>query len=523
MARPTDRRTPISSEPAVNVSAPSSPPEAPTPPLAPDVQAPDAAPPTLSGRAIRQLILHSGSGRASLLLFVIMLAICGWVLLTYPPNFGADRWSNPVVWADNPKVAPPVWINVLPGNDRVEHQVDTIPQPVEIRTIPAGEVRVFASTFEFDAGEAPSFLSLTLNGLSFSGRPPVIIATLVRPDGAQVNLANVPVTAARPGESEPIRRFYETPERVVLSTGDVATRGITTVYQQQYAGEPIPPNLGDRLNVALFAIPDAEADGGLALLPGTYRLQVQVVTADPATEIAPIKIVWGGTVFGWMGTDNIGRDLMEGLLYGFPLALLIATLASLASTVIGASLGVLSGYAGGATDGVIQRFADIVSNVPTLPLLIFLVFVLGSQLWLIILVLVAFSWPGLTILVRSMVLQLRAGQLVEAARALGASRRRIMLRHVFPQVAPFIIAQMIFFAPGAILAEASLSFLGLGDTSTPTWGQMLEAGFRTGALYVGYWWWVLPPGLLIVFTAIAFMLLALALEPIVDPRLRRQR
>jgi peptide/nickel transport system permease protein len=88
-------------------------------------------------------------------------------------------------------------------------------------------------------------------------------------------------------------------------------------------------------------------------------------------------------------------------------------------------------------------------------------------------------------------------------------------------VAPFIVAQMIFFAPGAILAEASLSFLGLGDPSIPTWGQMLEAGFRTGALYVGYWWWVLPPGILIVITALAFMLLALALEPIVDPRLRR--
>ena len=81
---------------------------------------------------------------------------------------------------------------------------------------------------------------------------------------------------------------------------------------------------------------------------------------------------------------------------------------------------------------------------------------------------------------------------------------------------------MIFFAPGAILAEASLSFLGLGDPSIPTWGQMLEAGFRTGALYVGYWWWVLPPGILIVVTAVAFMLLALAAEPIVDPRLRRR-
>ena len=135
--------------------------------------------------------------------------------------------------------------------------------------------------------------------------------------------------------------------------------------------------------------------------------------------------------------------------------------------------------------------------------------------------LIAFSWPGLTILVRSMVLQIRSGQLVEAARALGASRRRIMVRHVFPQTAPFIVAQMIFFAPGAILAEASLSFLGLGDPSIPTWGQMLERGFSTGALYVGYWWWVLPPGILIVVTALAFMLLALAMEPIVDPRLRK--
>ncbi len=77
-----------------------------------------------------------------------------------------------------------------------------------------------------------------------------------------------------------------------------------------------------------------------------------------------------------------------------------------------------------------------------------------------------------------------------------------MSRHVFPQVAPFIVAQMIFAAPAAILAEASLSFLGLGDPSIPTWGQMLESGFRTGAIYVGYWWWVIPPGVLIIVTAI---------------------
>jgi peptide/nickel transport system permease protein len=98
-----------------------------------------------------------------------------------------------------------------------------------------------------------------------------------------------------------------------------------------------------------------------------------------------------------------------------------------------------------------------------------------------------------------------------------------MSRHVFPQVAPFIVATLIFTAPAAILGEASLSFLGLGDPSIPTWGQMLESGFRTGAIYVGYWWWVIPPGVLIIVTATAFTMLALAMEQVVDPRLRDQR
>ena len=98
-----------------------------------------------------------------------------------------------------------------------------------------------------------------------------------------------------------------------------------------------------------------------------------------------------------------------------------------------------------------------------------------------------------------------------------------MLRHIFPQVAPYILSQMIFYTPSAILAEAGLSFLGLGDPSMPTWGQILEYGFRNGAVYLGYWWWILPPGILIVFSAVTFVLLALGLEPVVNPKLRRWR
>ena len=150
-----------------------------------------------------------------------------------------------------------------------------------------------------------------------------------------------------------------------------------------------------------------------------------------------------------------------------------------------------------------------------------MVFVLGSKLWLILLILVVFGWPGLTIVVRSMVLQLRSGPGVEAARALGATRARIMARHIFPAIAPFIFAQLIFFAPSAILAEAGLSFLGLEIPPFQPGGQILESGFRTGAVFLGYWWWLVPPGLLIVLTAVTFMLLALGMEPVVNPRLRR--
>jgi peptide/nickel transport system permease protein len=120
-----------------------------------------------------------------------------------------------------------------------------------------------------------------------------------------------------------------------------------------------------------------------------------------------------------------------------------------------------------------------------------------------------------------MVLHANSSQLVESTRALGASKMRIMFRHVLFQIAPFVLAQMIFFTPGAILAEAGLSFLGLGDPSIPTWGQILESGFSTGAVYAGYWWWVVPPGLLVVLAAMTFVLLTLGLEPMVNPRLRK--
>jgi peptide/nickel transport system permease protein len=307
--------------------------------------------------------------------------------------------------------------------------------------------------------------------------------------------------------------------RVLLSSEESTIEATISLWQDAFGVTLTPAQVRGSPETYLFGNPDDT--GGVAPVQGDYAMELRVAVADAADDITEVGTVIGGSVYGLLGTDTGGRDLAEGLLFGLPIALAIGIAAALVSTAIGTGLGLLSGYKGGKTDLVIQRAADIVNNVPLLPLLIFMVFILGSQLWLIMLVLVAFSWPGLTITVRSMILGLDGSQEVEAARALGAPTRHVLMRHILPHTLPFVVTTLIFSVPAAVLAEAGLSFIGLGDPSLPTWGQVLEQGYRTGAVYLGYWWWVVPPGLLIILTAVTFMLLAIALEPIVQPRLRR--
>ena len=346
--------------------------------------------------------------------------------------------------------------------------------------------------------------------------------SMVRPDSTEVIIYREIVTGPRQEEVVPIIRYKDSPKRVNLGGASLVESNVARFLEDILMRDVSTLDVAGKIEEILLG---SIAAGGqlesLEVLKGEYVIQVRFVTFDQRDTTEGVKFVLGGSVFGLMGTDIIGRDLMVGLLYGFPVALGIGIITAVVTTIIGTFAGIVSGYVGGKTDTVLQRTSDILSNIPLLPLLIFLIFVLGPRLWLVVVVLIIFGWPGLTIIVRSMVLPLRSGQSVEAARALGASRSRIMTKHLFPQIAPFVFAQMVFTVPGAILAEAGLSFLGLGDPSIPTWGQLLQSGFTSGAVYIGLWWWVLPPGLLIVLTAMIFVFIALGVEPVVNPRLRR--
>ncbi len=289
----------------------------------------------------------------------------------------------------------------------------------------------------------------------------------------------------------------------------------------------INPESPPRIDKAIFLkVEPGMLEGGAPALKGQYKLVILTYASynetlsklDVPLTVDKAKVMG---VYGLLGTDSRGRDLWQGLLYGVQWALIIGLLTSILSTLIGVVYGVISGYYGGVVDAVMNRFAQIVYSLPVLPLLILLSYYIGKSIWIIVLLLVAFGWVGLVFTVRSMALQLRESLYVEAARALGATDRRIILKYIFPQVLPYTFASIALGVPGAILAEAGLSFLGLGDPSVVTWGKLLHDAQQANAVLNNAWWWVVPPGLAIALVGMSFVFLGYTLDAILNPRLRR--
>lgn len=452
------------------------------------------------------------------LMIVIVVSI--FTVTTMPLDYGTRYWSNPRYWIENPKNAKPEWINYFLSEKLLEHSVLSSSIPIS-RVSGQYYLRYYGMNYELKLNQFPTFIILRLENLTYYGIPPVVKLFIERPDNRTIELYTLTVESPLPEEQPPYLRYAVEPRRILLSGETSIAYSLSSFLLEEY-GVVMPPSEIMSLGYEKIIFGN-RTNNIFEPLKGKYAINVVLYARDSRDTIGQVTFVVGGMVYGLMGTDTIGRDLFQGLLFGFPVALLIGFVTSVIITIIGAGLGIVSGYVGGRLDDFIQRISDIVNTFPQLPLLILLTFIFGGKIWVIVLVLVAFGWPSLAIIVRSMVLSVKTTPFVESAVSIGASKWRIMGRHIFPQVAPYILSQMIFYTPTAILAEAGLSFLGLGDPSMPTWGQILEHGFKNGAVYLGYWWWILPPGLLIVFSAVTFVLLALGLEPVVNPKLRRWR
>jgi peptide/nickel transport system permease protein len=224
-----------------------------------------------------------------------------------------------------------------------------------------------------------------------------------------------------------------------------------------------------------------------------------------------------------LGTDNLGRSVWAQFVWGARISLLVGLAATLIAIVLGSAVGILAGYSGRALGAVLMRVTEWFLVIPFLPLAIVLAAVLGPSVRNVILVIGITSWPSTARLVRAQVLTLKERLYVERSRALGASSRYLMSRHILPNVSPLILASLTLTVPVAILSETTLSFLGLGDPTRASWGKMLDEAFSSGALSRGAWWYYLPPGLGIMAVVLSFVLIGQALEEILDPRLRERR
>lgn len=223
-----------------------------------------------------------------------------------------------------------------------------------------------------------------------------------------------------------------------------------------------------------------------------------------------------------LGTDADGRSVLTLVIEGSRVSLLVGFAASVITMTVGATVGILAGFIGRKTDVLLMRGTDFFLVIPWLPLAIVLAAILGQNIFVLIAIIGFTSWASTARLVRAQTLSVKEHPYVERSRALGATNREVVTRHVLPNVMPVIFANTILVVAIAILSESSLSFLGLGDPRRVTWGTMIDAAFDAGAISIGAWWWLLAPSLCIVLVVLAFTLCGYAMDEIINPRIRER-
>ena len=222
----------------------------------------------------------------------------------------------------------------------------------------------------------------------------------------------------------------------------------------------------------------------------------------------------------WLGTDDMGRDILGELFSGARVSLYVGMMATAISIVVGTFIGLVSGYHLSFVSTLLMRITDVFLSLPVMPLIIVLAAVFGQSTTITILVIGLTSWPSTARIVRAQVLSIRERMYIERIRNLGASDSRLLIKHILPNVLPLVYSNTVLVIAGSILSEATLAFLGLGDPVNVSWGTMLHFAFVSGALGRRAWWYIVPPGFGILFIVLGFTLAGHTLDEILNPKLR---
>ena len=396
----------------------------------------------------------------------------------------------------------PMWVNML-GLNLPEHLIMSAKDAEKASLLEDGvRIESHSYNFNFNYDSYPSDF-MVMYTAKYGSIQPALQIDVIRPDGNEFQIYFASLPTSQNESNEFSARIFSTDTLIADSL-----MGYSNLFA--YTVDATRPQ------VMIFS--DTEEN---KVLKGTYVIRNTFYLFDPSDTVVDSGVILGGKVYGTMGTDDSRRDLAIGLLWGAPVALFIGLTVSGAAVFIGLIYGIFAGYKGNRTDEGLMRINDVFYSLPTLPLLVILSVTIGRSIFLITGFLVIFSWVGMAKISRSLALQIKSLQYIEAARLMGQSDTKIIFKHIIPQLLPLTFASIAIAVPSAILGEAALSFLGLGDPSIPTWGQILHDAHSAGAMSRGLWWWIVPPGLMIAITGLAFVLIGNALDSIVNVRARR--
>lgn len=483
----------------------------------------------MDNKAFLKLDRYKG-GIIGVFLLMFLVTITLYTVLNIPSSERAE-WNNPSFWINYPKNAAPYWTNYLLGlfdQKLPEHTIFTM-NDATLRNYSEGtdykiENRTFV--YDYDFQTFPPAFSIPYS-IKVGEIPPAVEISIKRPDGLAFVIYYNSLESLSTGfqsqdwAGEPEEtKLYEVPLFESHNTTSKDDHTTNIVSQRLFSSSrEISDSLSEYTYLFAFPISGLPAEKIIfsdtrnnVPLHGKYEFIFSTYTFDNDTKLKDIQWIVEGKVYGLMGTDDFRRDISFGIMIGTPVALFIGVTVAITSTVIGLFYGLISGYKGGRTGGFMVIIIDIFLSVPTMVLFIILSLNYGKSLLFLIGLFILFGWPGLALINRTFSIQIKNYPYVEASKLMGESDFRIVLRHIVPQLIPFTMANFALSVPAAILGEAALSFLGFGDPSFPTWGQMLQDAHFSSAEILGYWWWIIPPGLMISITSMAFILIGRSLE-----------
>lgn len=414
------------------------------------------------------------------------------VVVTIPYDQAIDTWrGGEAVVGKNPRTVPPKWFNWF-REDKLVESFDMIEGDEGVTVteeVTEGGTLIKTTTFAFDYDYKRFPTELTMYFTSeYKEKQPFVSLKWITPDGTEIKINNFAIGKT---QTYPINQEEKLKKRL----GDVV---------------PV---------VGLFMDPESESENQFPV-KGTYQMVVEQISFEPESTVQP-EFVLLGEVFGWAGTDHQRRDLLLPILWGIPIALAFGLLAAVGTSLLTMSIAAIATWFGGIIEGIIQRITEINIILPFLSILIMIGTFYSRSIWTILGATVALSiFTGGILTYRAIFKQVKESTYIEAARAYGASDKRIIFRYLIPRIIPLLLPGLVSAVPSFVFLEASLALLGLGDPVLPTWGKTINEAYGNAALYRGWYYWIIQPAVLLMITGLGFASLGFALDRVFNPRLR---